>query len=392
MMIKRKNILIYFIAISLITIAKSLPHAILTVFLYSKNLSISEILFTQAIFTTFIIIFNIPSGLLADKYNRKLLYLIANVSLLVMTLIVYSKSGFIWMACAWALYGFSEAMSSGTLDGAILSQLKTSDHAELLINQFHKYQKQIFTFSMILGGSMGSILYFKIHEKIYLLATILILISFFSVLLFFNDKTYIQKGQQDKLLTSLKDGFKIIFRDNRLLYIILLSIVVQIFFQTHFQLWQAYVLSLGISKHFLFYFYITFQIISMAAYNIPITYHLRKWIKLFLLIGVVLPLMISIQMPIVSIAFYIGFIFIFTFLDYMFEVLFSINIPNKIISTLLSLNSSLSQIGGLICITINGIVLKFLTVQTLISINFEISIVLSTILIFSLFKLKILVK
>ncbi len=392
MMIKRKNILIYFIAISLITIAKSLPHAILTVFLYSKNLSISEILFTQAIFTTFIIIFNIPSGLLADKYNRKLLYLIANVSLLVMTLIVYSKSGFIWMACAWALYGFSEAMSSGTLDGAILSQLKTSDHAELLINQFHKYQKQIFTFSMILGGSMGSILYFKIHEKIYLLATILILISFFSVLLFFNDKTYIQKGQQDKLLTSLKDGFKIIFRDNRLLYIILLSIVGQIFFQTHFQLWQAYVLSLGISKHFLFYFYITFQIISMAAYNIPITYHLRKWIKLFLLIGVVLPLMISIQMPIVSIAFYIGFIFIFTFLDYMFEVLFSINIPNKIISTLLSLNSSLSQIGGLICITINGIVLKFLTVQTLISINFEISIVLSTILIFSLFKLKILVK
>lgn len=391
-MIKRKNILIYFIAISLITIAKSLPHAILTVFLYSKNLSISEILFTQAIFTTFIIIFNIPSGLLADKYNRKLLYLIANVSLLVMTLIVYSKSGFIWMACAWALYGFSEAMSSGTLDGAILSQLKTSDHAELLINQFHKYQKQIFTFSMILGGSMGSILYFKIHEKIYLLATILILISFFSVLLFFNDKTYIQKGQQDKLLTSLKDGFKIIFRDNRLLYIILLSIVGQIFFQTHFQLWQAYVLSLGISKHFLFYFYITFQIISMAAYNIPITYHLRKWIKLFLLIGVVLPLMISIQMPIVSIAFYIGFIFIFTFLDYMFEVLFSINIPNKIISTLLSLNSSLSQIGGLICITINGIVLKFLTVQTLISINFEISIVLSTILIFSLFKLKILVK
>ena len=392
MMIKRKNILIYFIAISLITIAKSLPHAILTVFLYSKNLSISEILFTQAIFTTLIIIFNIPSGLLADKYNRKLLYLIANVSLLVMTLIVYSKSGFIWMACAWALYGFSEAMSSGTLDGAILSQLKTSDHAELLINQFHKYQKQIFTFSMILGGSMGSILYFKIHEKIYLLATILILISFFSVLLFFNDKTYIQKGQQDKLLTSLKDGFKIIFRDNRLLYIILLSIVGQIFFQTHFQLWQAYVLSLGISKHFLFYFYITFQIISMAAYNIPITYHLRKWIKLFLLIGVVLPLMISIQMPIVSIAFYIGFIFIFTFLDYMFEVLFSINIPNKIISTLLSLNSSLSQIGGLICITINGIVLKFLTVQTLISINFEISIVLSTILIFSLFKLKILVK
>ncbi|KXT64891.1 MFS transporter [Streptococcus lutetiensis] len=48
-----------------------MPHSILTVILLAKGLSVSQILLIQSAYSIAIVLFELPSGLLADNHSRK---------------------------------------------------------------------------------------------------------------------------------------------------------------------------------------------------------------------------------------------------------------------------------------------------------------------------------
>ncbi|BCP63093.1 hypothetical protein SUT503_01510 [Streptococcus parasuis] len=68
----RKNINTYLIASALITISYSLPHSILTVLLISKGISLSQILVIQSAYSLAMILFEFPSGVVADMYSKRM--------------------------------------------------------------------------------------------------------------------------------------------------------------------------------------------------------------------------------------------------------------------------------------------------------------------------------
>ena len=73
----KKNILVYYISIILISLTKALPHSILTLILFEKGLTIANIAVVQAMYSLAILLFEIPSGLWADLYSRKQLYILS---------------------------------------------------------------------------------------------------------------------------------------------------------------------------------------------------------------------------------------------------------------------------------------------------------------------------
>ena len=66
-----RNTFVYLLANFLVTVAYSMPHLILTVILLSKGLSLLQILIVQSAYSIAIVLFEFPSGLIADNYSRK---------------------------------------------------------------------------------------------------------------------------------------------------------------------------------------------------------------------------------------------------------------------------------------------------------------------------------
>ena len=67
----KRNTLFFLLSNFLVSVAYSLPHSILTVILLAKGLSLSQILIIQSAYSIAIVLFEFPSGLLADNYSKK---------------------------------------------------------------------------------------------------------------------------------------------------------------------------------------------------------------------------------------------------------------------------------------------------------------------------------
>ena len=67
----RRNTFVYLLVNFLVIVAYSMPHSILTVILLANQLSVSQILLIQSAYSIAIVLFELPSGLLADNHSRK---------------------------------------------------------------------------------------------------------------------------------------------------------------------------------------------------------------------------------------------------------------------------------------------------------------------------------
>ncbi|MCU6430014.1 MFS transporter [Lacticaseibacillus paracasei] len=367
----------FYISIFMTTIAKSLPHAILTILLYSKGLTISNILIMQSVFNFVILISELPSGILSDIYSKKSVYLTSNIALCLMYLVILLQRGFFWMTIAWVLYGISEALFSGIIDASVINKLKTRENAESHVIKFKKIGNQLSMIAMILGGTIGSFAYFIVGDKLYVLAFVLVLLATLNIFFNFPSDKQLQNVPRISPLKQIRDGITELAGDTRLVFLVGLSLVGQIFFQTHFQIWQAYILFIGFPKKSLFVFYLIFQVIGFAAYAIPIRRHFMKLLIAVAIVSAVLPIIVAFSTIWVSLAAYMLFVFIFMFLDYMYDVLYALTISQERISTLISFNSSISRIGSFAILAVNGILLEQIDIKSVVGLNFEISIILS---------------
>lgn len=160
----------------MITIASSLPHSVLTVLLFKKGLSLSQIMIIQAIYSFAVLISEYPSGLLADIYSKKKLFIISKLFLILMFTIVLIGKGTFLMAFAWFCYGISGALDSGTIDAEIINDLKKYD-AESRVSKFISNTNRFDFLSLLIGSTLGSWIYYQIGIKFYLISIILTIFS-----------------------------------------------------------------------------------------------------------------------------------------------------------------------------------------------------------------------
>ena len=68
------------------------------------------------------------------------------------------------------------------------------------------------------------------------------------------------------------------------------------------------------------------------------------------------------------------------FLDYMYDVLYSLTISQERISTLISFNSSISRVGSFVILALNGVLLESFNIKEVVGLNFEVAVSLSLII------------
>lgn len=379
----KRNTLFFLLSNFLVSVAYSLPHSILTVILLAKGLSLSQILIIQSAYSIAIVLFEFPSGLLADNYSRKNLYSLSKLFLIIMFLIVLFSNQFYLIFAAWFCYGIAAALDSGTLDAYIINQLKLAHHGAEL-RKFLALSNRLEIVGLLLGSSLGGILYHFIGINIYVLGTVFLaastLISFF----FFKETTKSDSLQDSHVMILKKqitDSFKELRKQPRLSLILIFDFLTQIFFQTHFQLWQSFFLSKGIDSQYFPFFYITFQVITLFSYSINID-GVKKYagVLKFSPLIVFLPLTFFLGKIEIFLTAYFIFVFVFYVIEFILNYQFNKMVSVENISSLISFKSTVSRIGSVLLLCILSFMVKQMSVSAVMAINFMLSLVLLVVL------------
>ncbi len=380
----RKNILAYYGANFLLIIAQSLPHAILTPLLLSKGLSLSEILLVQTFFSFCVLVAEYPSGVLADVMSRKNLFLVSNAFLIASFSLVLFFDSFIFMLVAWGLYGLYSACSSGTIEASLITDIKENKKD---LSRFLAKNNQITYLGMIIGSSLGSFLYLKVHAMLYIVGIFLIMLCMLTIVIYFKEKERDFKSQKSlKLLKEQVKGSLKELKDNPKLKILLVGhLITPIFFMSHFQMWQAYFLKQGIKEQYLFVFYTAFQVISILIHFLKAKNYSQKIAlsSLLVLLGVS-PLLLS-NIPYCFIGVYALMVAFFTYMSYCLGYQFSKFVSKNNISSLSSLLSSCVRVVSVLILLLSSLELRYFSPLTIITMHFALTLL---ILFFFLHKAK----
>lgn len=375
----KRNTLVFLLSNFLVSVAYSLPHSILTVILLAKGLSLSQILIIQSAYSIAIVLFEFPSGLLADNYSRKNLYSLSKLFLIIMFLIVLFSNQFYLIFAAWFCYGIAAALDSGTLDAYIINQLKLAHHGAEL-RKFLALSNRLEIVGLLLGSSLGGILYHFIGINIYVLGTVFLVVSTLISFFFFKETTKSDSLQDSHVMILKKqitDSFKELRKQPRLSLILIFDFLTQIFFQTHFQLWQSFFLSKGIDRQYFPFFYITFQVITLFSYSINID-GVKKYtgVLKFSPLIVFLPLTFFLGKIEIFLTAYFIFVFVFYVIEFILNYQFNKMVSVENISSLISFKSTVSRIGSVLLLCILSFMVKQMSVSAVMAINFMLSLVL----------------
>lgn len=387
-----KNIKIFYLATTLTTLAASLPHAVLTVLLFAKGLSLTQIMLVQATYSLVILVSEYPSGLLADLYSKKALFLWAKVFLLGMFLLVWSGESFQAILLAWACYGLAMALESGTLDAQLINELKHQTQ-DRLVAKFISNTNRLDLIGALFGGVLGSWLYYRLGIRFYLVSVLLTLVAFLAIRYGYIEEVTDSSKQNLKqsLIKQVVTGFRELKHSRQLRSMIALTIAGQFFFQAHYQLWQALFLKQGFNKEQFYIYYVIFQLISLGAYSLPVkleTSAIKRWYWLSLiglLTGSVLLVITDKMSFLLS---YLVLVFIFTFFEYFSNVLFSKTVSKTHISSLTSLRSSCGRLASLVSLLLSSLLLTYLSVKVVVLLNFTLAMIASLGVIYLALKTK----
>lgn len=148
---------IYLILLLFNTLAASMIWGINTIFLLNAGLTNFEAFAANAFFTAGEVLFEIPTGVIADSWGRRASYLLGTITLLLTTFLywlMWQQHAAFW---AWAgvsmLLGLGFTFFSGATDAWLVDALKFTGYKGTLDSVFAR--AQIITGIAMLTGSVG---------------------------------------------------------------------------------------------------------------------------------------------------------------------------------------------------------------------------------------------
>ncbi len=161
-MSRSKTIIRTYLTLTLFnTLAASLIWGINTLFLLEAGLSIVEAFAANAFFTAGMVLFEIPTGVIADSKGRRLSYLLGTLTLAITTLLylvlAWVQAPFILWAIVSLFLGLGFTFFSGATDAWLVDALKFTKYKGQLEAVFGKAQV-VGGIAMLLGSVGGGLI------------------------------------------------------------------------------------------------------------------------------------------------------------------------------------------------------------------------------------------
>ncbi|WP_210376608.1 MFS transporter [Borreliella valaisiana] len=361
-MIERKHQRYYFYSLFLSELARTLPHAVLTIILINKGLSLKNIAIVQICYMVAIIIFEFPSGVISDIFDRKIVYLASIFLLMISYFIIFNASSFVLLCISWFIYGMSAAINTGTID---ISFTKKYQNNSKKLKAFISFVKIILSIGAILGGYIGSVLCLYIDIKIYLISLLIYLISSLITIFFIpNDKNIDHKPNKEDIISYLikfKKKIITLLKSKELLELFILNSAIQFFYQPFYLYWQAIFIDKNISISIFGFVYVLFRLSDIVgAWTFKKIKHSKYDIYVILTIIFLLSSSIKIVSHIyIFITIIIFLVILISIYSNNLEFFLRKNIDSKVLGTITSINSTISRIFSFLALAICSVLTNF---------------------------------
>ncbi|AHH13144.1 Multidrug resistance protein B (plasmid) [Borrelia hermsii YBT] len=362
-MIECKHQRYYFYSLFLSEFARTLPHAVLTIILINKGLQLRDIAIVQMFYMLAIIFFELPSGVISDIFDRKIVYLSSIFLSMIAYFIIFQISSFIILCIAWFIYGISSAVNTGTIDISF-THIYQSNSKKL--KAFISSMKIILSIGAILGGYAGSILFLYIDKKIYLISLFFYLASSLITIFFISsDKNTDPNKEGIRLyIKQFKSNIIMLLKSKMLIELFILISSIQFFFQPFYLYWQAIFIDKNVPVSMFGSIYILFRLSNIiGAWVFKKIRHSSY--DSYVILGIIF--LLSILIKIVS-HIYV-FITIMTFLVILvslysnnLEYFLRKNIDPKILGTITSINSTISRLFSFLVLTACSVLASFISI------------------------------
>lgn len=354
----------YLLSLFIYNLARVLPHAILTIILLNKGMSISDIAVIQSFFMLAAIIFEFPSGFLTDIWSEKFMYQLSLILLGISYFITMVSNKFPILCISWFIYGMSSASMSGSLDSYFIRRAKSDEeikHINVLINHSTLY-------SGLIGGGIGSFIYKEINIKIYIISLVLIFFSLILITFIFHPQKNIEKPSNNfENFHNIINDLKQITKQHRLIISIALYGVFEIITQLFFQFWQINFLKQHFTKAYFGLLYILFQVIAILGNSLFSKFDFSKKLP-FLVVNIFIFYFSSLLIKNKILFLFLIILFLLPFNLYNNQLVVNIQkeSSNKIVASVISLSETISSIVSVIILWIIGILnnhLNFLLIE-----------------------------
>ena len=160
----KQVIMIYYAITALYTLSVSIIWGINTLFLMDAGLDIFQVMVVNALFTAGMVIFEIPTGVVADTIGRKASFLLC-ISVLFFTTVLYVTAAelkwSVWAFCVISLFiGLGFTFFTGAVEAWLVDALDHTGYDKPQERVFAKGQ-MVFSTAMLLGtvggGALGQV-------------------------------------------------------------------------------------------------------------------------------------------------------------------------------------------------------------------------------------------
>ncbi len=340
--------------------------------LYFRHYQINlfQIALLAAIFEASILIFEMPTGLVADTYGRKIsVILSALVSVISGIFFIFFPIlfGFI---IAGILNGLGETLRSGALEAWLVDSLKHEGKEEKIKYAFAqgtKYRIIGNLSGLILGGYLASLN----MKLVWIPFTLIFSILCMFLILKMKEEYKIGKTISDRILSRISETIKkslIVIKSQKLIFaLLLLALFSEFSFETISQYWQVHLSeNLSIKTEYFGWILVISSVITILLID-KVTKLSEKFKHeisslvileiLFLLSLLVIALTFS---PILAILFFVLLQSIVSFKEPIFLDLYNKHIPSEQRATLLSFQSLVGSGGEVLAgLCIGVVALKF---------------------------------
>ncbi|RLD15750.1 MAG: hypothetical protein DRI22_02065 [Caldiserica bacterium] len=228
--------------ISLDNFALGLTLSIGMLYFLSRGVSLSWIGYLASISALTILIFEFPTGVVADKFGCGLSVFISNILLFLSFLIAYFSYGNFMFLIVSIISAIGMTFSTGALSGWFIQKEPSVKKRLALIYSEINILSNIFK---LVGGILGAIIFSFLKPLPFLLSSLLY--GFLSIsFLFFNRFKLInisnnsQKNPIRELIEHSKESILFSYREKRILYIFLVTFFFIIAATGPFIYWQPF--------------------------------------------------------------------------------------------------------------------------------------------------------
>ncbi len=330
---------------------------IMTIFFLAKGLNFTQIFTIGAVNSLFVVLFEVPTGAVADKYSRKLSIIIGCIMWIISLFIYIYAQSFATFIIAEIIFSIGMTFKSGA-EAAILYESLKLEGREREFQTIVGKGRSYFLYASAIGSLVAGFVYSYNIYLPFMISIVFIFISLAIAILFKEPKLNEFKVHNDiKYTQVIKNSAGLIIHNRKVLNVVLFSTVTFIFMRMAYPFYQPHMQASGVDVKYFGVIFFAFNIVAgFSAKRIDIFIKKTKPYSMLSVGGLVAFSYILLGLFPVLISF--TFIFLQQITRGLGNPVFSKyinkNIPSDYRATIISFNSLIGNVGVIILQPIFG--------------------------------------